>query len=138
MRVLFWWVPFSLGCVPRSGFGFMLKGRHRLQPYDLSLRACSSWLRHMTSYCLCVRTHPCSRCCCQISCFQPNLRSMRCSVFADCICVSVLLAWWSILSYMYWLSLEGSSSVFPCLPLFTLLGCLYLYELFTYSWCQLS
>lgn len=27
MCVLFWWVPFSLWCVPRSGFA-MLKGRH--------------------------------------------------------------------------------------------------------------
>ena len=27
LHVLFWWVPFSLGCVPSSGFA-MLKGRH--------------------------------------------------------------------------------------------------------------
>lgn len=91
-----------------------------------SLRACSPrWLYHITSYCLCVRTHPRSPLLLSDFLLSAGLRSMDALYLHIAFAFPVLLVWRSILSYMYW-SLEGSCSVhFLCLPpVYFLLSCL--------------
>lgn len=117
-----------------------VKGQARLQPYDLHCELAPEVITSHDFLLPVCATHPCSPLLLSDFLLSANLRSMWCSVFADCICVPVLLAWWSILSYTYW-SLEGSSSVlrFLCLPCLLSVGLSFtFYELFTYSWCQLS
>lgn len=103
-----------------------VKGQARLQPYDLhcQLAPRGDYVTWLPTACVWERILV-RRCCCQISCFQPIWEACDALYLQIAFVFPVLLAWWSILSYMYW-SLEGSSSVrFLCLPpVYFLLGCL--------------
>lgn len=115
MCVSSWCVRFSLGWVPSSGFA-VFKGRCSTALWSLLPACFPRWVYHITSYCLCVRTPPCS----------PLLLSdLRCYVCVDWICVSCIPGVVEHL-VLYVLVLMVSSSVhFLCLhPFFFLLGCL--------------
>lgn len=87
MRVLFWWVPFSLGCVPSSAFA-MLKGRHvySLMIFTESLLP-EVIISHYFLLPVCENSSSFTAVIVRFPAFSGSEKH-GCSVFAYCICIS--------------------------------------------------